>query len=152
MEIGDPIKTTVEEIRKVLNIENVIGEVIETDDKMMIPVTRMGMAFGAGMGEGKGRDTQGGSGAGAGGGAAIEPIAIVVVFKGQSGPEGVKVMSLKSPDPLARAIGEVSSAIVDVMSEGRKMGMGKREKHSKHPKTSEAPEKPSSPEKFQKEE
>ena len=152
MEIGDPIKTTVEEIRKVLNIENVIGEVIETDDKMMIPVTRMGMAFGAGMGEGKGRDTQGGSGAGAGGGAAIEPIAIVVVFKGQSGPEGVKVMSLKSPDPLARAIGEVSSAIVDVMSEGRKMGMGKREKHGKHPKTSEAPEKPSSPEKFQKEE
>jgi uncharacterized spore protein YtfJ len=152
MDIGDPIKTTVEEIRKVLSIENVIGEVIETDDKMMIPVTRMGMAFGAGMGEGKGPSNQGGAGAGAGGGAGIEPIAMVVVFKGQSGPEGVKVMSLKSPDPLARAIGEVSSAIVDVMAEGRKMGMGKRGKHDKHPKTSEAPEKPSSPEKSQKEE
>jgi len=146
MDIGDPIKTTVEEIRKVLNIENVVGEVIESDDKMLIPVTRMGMAFGAGMGEGKGPSNQGGSGAGAGGGAGIEPIAMVVVFKGQAGPEGVKVMSLKSPDPLARAIGEVSSAIIDVMQEGRKMGMGKHEKHGKHPKTSEAPEKPSASE------
>ena len=50
MNIGDPIKTTVEEIRKVLNIENVIGETIETDEFLLIPVTRMGMGFGAGMG------------------------------------------------------------------------------------------------------
>ena len=50
MDIDNPIKTTVEEIRKVLNIENVIGETIETDEFLMIPVTRMGMGFGAGMG------------------------------------------------------------------------------------------------------
>ena len=49
MDINDPIKTTVEEIRKVLNIENVIGEPVETDEFLMIPVTRMGMGFGAGM-------------------------------------------------------------------------------------------------------
>ncbi len=128
MDINDPIKTTVEEIRKVLNIENVIGEVIESEDKVMIPVTRMGMAFGAGMGEGKGPNAQGGSGAGAGGGAGIEPVAIVVVFKGTAGPEGVKVMSLKSADPLSRAIGEAGSAIVSVMSEAGKMGKGKKGK------------------------
>jgi uncharacterized spore protein YtfJ len=138
MDINDPIKTTVEEIRKVLNIENVIGEVIESEDKILIPVTRMGMAFGAGMGEGKGPNAQGGSGAGAGGGAGIEPVAMVVVFKGLNGPEGVKVLSLKSADPLTRAIGEVGSAIVDVMSEGRKMGMGKDSKKHHHKKT-EAP-------------
>ena len=134
MDINDPIKTTVEEIRKVLNIENVIGEVIESEDKVMIPVTRMGMAFGAGMGEGKGPDSQGGSGAGAGGGAGIEPVAVVVVFKGMSGPEGVKVMSLKSADPLSRAIGEAGSAIVEVMSEAGKMGMGKKGKKTKEKK------------------
>jgi uncharacterized spore protein YtfJ len=121
MDIGDPIKTTVEEIRKVLNIENVIGKPIETEDKIIIPVTRMGMAFGAGMGEGKGPSNQGGGGAGAGGGAGIMPIAVIVVFKDQTGPEGVKVMSLKSPDHLARAIGEVGTAIVDIMQESRKM-------------------------------
>ena len=133
MELGDPIQTTVDEIRKILNIENVVGKAIETEDKLIIPVTRMGMAFGAGGGEGKGRENMGASGAGAGGGAGIEPVAVVVVFKGKTGPEGVKVMSLKNPDPLSRAIGEVSSAIVDVMQEGRKM----REKPEKEktPKT-----------------
>ena len=81
MDIGDPIKTTVEEIRKVLNIENVVGEVIETDDKTLIPVTRMGMGFGAGMAEGQETEAKGGSGAGAGGAAGIEPIAMIIVFK-----------------------------------------------------------------------
>ncbi|MDD3753622.1 MAG: spore germination protein GerW family protein [Methanobacterium sp.] len=128
MDINDPIKTTVEEIRKVLNIENVIGEVIESEDKVLIPVTRMGMAFGAGLGEGKAPNVPGGSGAAAGGGAGIEPVAVVVVFKGKAGPEGVKVMSLKSADPLSRAIGEAGSAIVNVMSEAGKMGKGKKEK------------------------
>ena len=82
-----------------------VGETIETDDKLLIPITRMGMGFGAGMGEGKGSDDMSGAGAGAGGAAGIEPIAVIVVFKGVSGPEGVKVMSLKAPDPLTRAIG-----------------------------------------------
>ena len=59
MNIGDPIKTTVEEIRKVLNIENVIGKAIETDEVLMFPVTKMGMGFGAGMGEGKGHGKHG---------------------------------------------------------------------------------------------
>jgi uncharacterized spore protein YtfJ len=125
MDIGDPIKTTVEEIRKVLNIENVIGETIETDEFLMLPVTRMGMGFGAGMGEGK-MDEQAMGGAGAGGAAGIEPIAMVVVHKGVKGPEGVKVLSLKAPDPLTRAIGEVSNAAVEIMGQGSKM---MKEKH-----------------------
>ncbi len=128
MDIQDPIKTTVEEIRKVLNIENVIGEVIETEDKVMIPITKFGMAFGAGMGEGQGPTSQGGGiGAGAGGGAGIEPVAMVVVFKGISGPDGVRVMSLKSADPLVRAIGEVGTTVMDIIKESRK-GKGSAEK------------------------
>ncbi|MFZ0442934.1 MAG: spore germination protein GerW family protein [Methanobacterium sp.] len=128
MDINDPIKTTVEEIRKVLNIENVIGEPIETDEFLMLPVTRMGMGFGAGMGEGKGRDDMGAGGAGAGGAAGIEPIAMVVVHKGVKGPEGVKVMSLKAPDPLTRAIGEISNAAVEIMGQGSKMMKERAEK------------------------
>ena len=134
MDIGDPIKTTVDEIRKILNIENVVGKPIETEDKMIIPVTRMGMAFGAGMGEGKRSSDMGASGAGAGGGAGIEPVAVVVVFKGKTGPEGVKVMSLKNPDALTRAIGEVGSAMVDVMQEGRKMRKKPEKEETSKPK------------------
>lgn len=127
MDINDPIKTTVEEIRKVLNIENVIGETIETDEFLMLPVTRMGMGFGAGMGEGKGQDDMGGSGAGAGGAAGIEPIAMVVVHKGVSGHDGVKVMSLKDPDMISEVISEIKDAAVEVMGKGRKVMHEKKE-------------------------
>lgn len=137
MDIGDPIKTTVEEIRKVLNIENVIGEVIESDDKVLIPVTRMGMGFGAGMGQGKGGSESQGSGegsmSGAGGAAGIEPIAMIVVFKGVTGPEGVKVLTLSS-NPFAQALGEIGSAAMDMLK-------GHAKKHEKEAKE-EKKEKP----------
>ncbi|WP_296786162.1 GerW family sporulation protein [uncultured Methanobrevibacter sp.] len=42
------IKTTVEELRKLANVDNVIGSPIETEDKILIPVVRMGVGFGAG--------------------------------------------------------------------------------------------------------
>ncbi len=42
------IKTSVEELRKLISINNVIGEPIETEDKILIPVMRMGVGFGAG--------------------------------------------------------------------------------------------------------
>jgi uncharacterized spore protein YtfJ len=115
LNIQDPIKTTVEEIRKVLNIENVVGKTIETEDKLLIPVTRKGMGFGASMV--KVQDNMSGTGAGGG----IEPIAVIVVFKGVNGPEGVKVLSLKSPDPLSRLIREITNAVIKKMDNDRKM-------------------------------
>jgi uncharacterized spore protein YtfJ len=118
LDIGDPIKTTVEEISKVLNIGNVVGEPLETNEIMLIPVTKMGMGFGVGMGEGKEKN---GKGTGAGGGAGIEPTAIVVVSKGVIGPESVKIMYLKSPDPLTRAIGEIGNTVIKIMDKDQKM-------------------------------
>lgn len=121
MEIEDPIKTTVEEIRKVLNIENVVGEIIETEDKVLIPVMKMGMAFGAGMGEGESPTGEGGGkGAGAGGAAGIEPIAMIAVFKGISGPEGVKVLFMTAPTGLGKALGEIGTAVGNIMKERTK--------------------------------
>ena len=119
MNIGDPIRTTVEEISKVLNIENVIGKAVETDEILLLPVTKMGMGFGVGFGEGKG-NKQGGNGAGAGGAAGVEPIAIVVVQKGVNGTERVKVMSLKPPGPITRAIGDLTNAAVTIMDKDKK--------------------------------
>ncbi len=130
-DVGDPIKTTVEEIRKVLNIENVIGEVIETDDKTLIPITRFGMGFGAASGEGGSQDQASGSGAGAGGAAGIEPIAMVVIFKNIEGPEGIKVLTL-SANPIAQALGEIGSAAMEVM-ESIKKEKGKGKEKTKEP-------------------
>ncbi|KAF5079802.1 Sporulation protein YtfJ [anaerobic digester metagenome] len=143
MDIGDPIKTTVDELRKVMNIENVIGEVIETEDKVLIPITKMGMAFGAGMGGNKTKSgSEEGQGAASGGGAKIEPIAMVVVFKGVEGPEGVRLLSLRSQDPLATVISEVGTAAVEIMGQGSKMmkNKGKKHHHEKMEEESEEPE------------
>jgi uncharacterized spore protein YtfJ len=141
MDIGDPIKTTVDELRKVMNIENVIGEIIETEDKVLIPVTKMGMAFGAGMGGSKSKSgSEEGQGAASGGGAKIEPIAMIVVFKGVEGPEGVRLLSLRSQDPLATVISEVGTAAVEIMSQGGKMMKYKGKKHKHHEETEEAEE------------
>ncbi len=37
------IRTTVEELRKLISVDNVIGNPIETEDKILIPVMRMGV-------------------------------------------------------------------------------------------------------------
>jgi uncharacterized spore protein YtfJ len=129
MGVEDPIKTTVEELRKVLNVENVVGEIIETNGKLIIPVTKMGMGFGAGMGESKSSKGPGGEGAASGGAAKIEPIAMVVIFKGVEGPEGVKLLSLRAPDTISRAIGEIGTAAVEVMSQGTRMMKQKGKEH-----------------------
>ncbi len=124
----EPIKTTVDELLKVLATENVIGETIETEDKIIIPVTKFGMAFGAASAEGSALKDQSGKGSGAGGGAGIEPIAMVVVFKGMEGPESVRVMHLTKPSPMGRAVSEAMPAVIDLMKEGKETVKEMREK------------------------
>jgi uncharacterized spore protein YtfJ len=117
MSAEDQIKTTVEEILKVLATRNIIGEPIEMEDKTLIPVTRIGMGFGAGMGEGKGEKGEGGKGGGAGGGAGVDPVALIVILKGLPGPEGVKVLPLTAPNPMAKAISEITPAIIEKLKD-----------------------------------
>ena len=58
----EPIKTTVEELRKLVNIQNFIGEPIEVEDKVIIPVSKVGVAFG--IGENKSDKVLGGAAGG----------------------------------------------------------------------------------------
>lgn len=128
MNVEDPIKSTLEGILKVLKIENVIGEPIKSEDKILIPITRMGMAFGAAMGQGE-NSLVGNQGAasGAGGGAGVEPLAFIVVDKNLEGPEKIKVLPLTPPDPINRAIGEISELAMGLFKEWQK-----REKEKEH--------------------
>ena len=43
-----PIKLTVEELRKLIHISNYVGEPIESEDKILIPVTKAAVGFGIG--------------------------------------------------------------------------------------------------------
>lgn len=103
---GDPIKTTVEELRKLIAIQNFVGEPVATEDKLLLPVMKMNIAFGAGKGISKHTDDEA-AGMGGGAGASVEPIAMVVVTKDVEGSEGIKSLNLTKGNPTNKAISDV---------------------------------------------
>lgn len=105
----EPIKTTVEELRKLVNIQNFIGEPIELEDKILIPVSKVGVAFG--VGENKSSRIVGG----AAGGAGIEPVSMVVVTKGVNGIEGIRNINLTEGNEVNKAISDLGLIIGDVI-------------------------------------
>lgn len=131
MKIEEPIKTTVEEIRKLMDIENFIGEPIELEDKLLVPVMKMGVGFGAGMGKGESVEEGELMGSGSGAAAGGEPVALVVIFKGVSGPEGVKVLDLSSTGVLSKAIDELSVHLPEIIKEIKPKRKQKKESASK---------------------
>ena len=63
------LKTLVEELSSVLSSKSVIGEPIIQEDKVLIPVTKLGFAIGSGSGKSSRKEVGGeGVGGGVGGG------------------------------------------------------------------------------------
>ena len=109
--MSNDIKTTVEELRKLVNVDNVIGEPIETEDKILIPVIRMGVGFGAGENL-IGKD--GGANA-TGAGAGVEPISMVMIPKKGNDSEGVRVLDLAKGSEANKAISDIGLVISDLI-------------------------------------
>ncbi|MGB9978972.1 GerW family sporulation protein [Methanobacterium sp.] len=125
-EMTDVIKTTVDELLKVLSTDNVIGETMEVEDKVIIPITKIGLMFGTGAGMGGMRDNKG-KGAGAGGGAGISPLSVIVAFKGIEGPEGIHVMSIKGMGPLSKMATDIGHGVQKMVEkEGGPEGVMKK--------------------------
>lgn len=120
MEVEEQVKTTVGELLKVLPVKNIMGDPMDMGDKIVITVTKVGLAFGTGRGEGKGEKGMTGTGGGAGGAVGVTPVAVLVIQKNVPGPEGVRVLPLTGPSALGKAIGEIASTVVGKM--GSKAG------------------------------
>ncbi|MEE1129188.1 MAG: spore germination protein GerW family protein [Methanobrevibacter sp.] len=104
------IKTTVEELRKLINVDNVIGTPIETEDKVLIPVIKMGVGFGAGeslMGN-EGTDLMGA-------GAGVEPISMVMIPKKGNTADGVRVLDLSKGTETNKALSDLGLIITDLV-------------------------------------
>ena len=97
------LKALAEELSNVISTETVIGEPIIQEDKVLIPVTKLGFAIGSGSGKSSGKEA-GGEGTGGGGGGGIEPIALIAIFKDIPGPEGVQILPLKAPSKMPEVI------------------------------------------------
>ncbi|MBQ6100465.1 MAG: sporulation protein [Methanobrevibacter sp.] len=108
--MSENIKTSVEELHKLINIDNVIGSPIETEDKILIPVMRMGVGFGAG------ENILGSEGSDAvGAGAGIEPISMVLIPKKGNTAEGVRVLDLSKGTETNKALSDLGLMITDLI-------------------------------------
>ncbi len=106
----DNIKTTVEELHKLINVDNIIGTPIETEDKILIPVMRMGVAVGVGENV-LGQSNNDVAGAGAG----VEPISMVMLPKRGNNAEGVRVLDLSKGTETNKALSELGLIITDLV-------------------------------------
>ena len=108
--MSENIKASVEELRKLISIDNVIGEPIETEDKILIPVMRMGVGFGAGESL-FGQENNDVVGAGAG----VEPISMVLIPKKGNDAEGVRVLDLSKGSETNKALSDLGLIISDLV-------------------------------------
>jgi len=108
------LKSTVEELEKLLNAKNVLGDPIEKGDATIIPIVSYGFGFGAGGGTGTksgvGSGTGTGGGTGAGGG--IKPLGAIIVDK-----EGARVEAIHGAfTHLSDVLGEAATKAIDKAS------------------------------------
>ncbi len=113
------IKEMWEELRKMITVDVAIGKPIEMEDKTLIPIFEIG--FGAGGGGGSGKEkTTGGQGYGVGGGGGMRPVALIAVFNGIPGPEGMRVLSLRPSGTLDKIVGEALPTVMNKIEEMQK--------------------------------
>lgn len=106
------IQATVSELNKILNINNYVGDAIETETATLIPVMRIGVGFGAG-----GNTTENSGLEAAGGGAGVEPVSMVVVLKNVEGPESVRVLNLTKGNDVNKAISDLTPMVIDLIKQ-----------------------------------
>ena len=106
-----PIKETVEELRKLIHISNYVGEPIESEDKILIPVTKAAVGFG--IGEHKAEQSIAATGAGV----SVEPVTMVVVSKGNKGVEGIRTINLTKGNETNKTLNEVGLILTDILKD-----------------------------------
>ena len=111
------LKGTVEELEKLLNAKNVLGDPIEREGATIIPIVSYGFAFGAGGGA----DAKKGEGGGTGGGGGIKPLGAIIVDK-----DGARVVGIHGAiSTVAQMLGEVAARALDkaVVAAANKAGV-----------------------------
>ncbi len=102
------LKGTVEELNRLLNAKNVLGDPIEKNGSTVIPIVSYGFGFGAGGTTGG----KNGAGGGTGGGGGIKPLGAIIID-----PEGARVEAVQGAmTTFAEVIGETASRAIDRQS------------------------------------
>lgn len=109
------MKTAMENIKEMVDVNTIVGDPVETPDgSVIMPISRVGFGFAAGgseFGRSSGVSEQEMPfGGGSGGGISINPIAFLVV-----GPAGVRIVPLDEQTHLFEKLIDAVPPIVDKM-------------------------------------
>lgn len=99
------LKGTVEELDRLLNAKNVLGDPIEKDNATVIPIVSYGFGFGAGGGV----NAKSGDGAGTGAGGGIKPLGAIIIDG-----DGARVESVQGAmTTFAEVLGQTAGKAID---------------------------------------
>lgn len=105
------LKNTVEELDRLLNAKNVLGDPIEKGGATIIPIVSYGFGFGAGGTDG----AKSGSGGGTGAGGGIKPIGAIILDD-----KGARVEAIKGAmSGLAEMLGDAAAHAIDKQAQGK---------------------------------
>src|SRR5512136_2921880 len=114
-DIENMVKTTINQIEKVLSSKTVVGEPITVGETTLIPLLSMGFGFGAAGGAGKpdAKESNDGLKGGTGGAGGMRPIAIIIIDK-----DGVRIEPIKSSVAAAiEKLGEKVPGVVEKIAD-----------------------------------
>ena len=127
--INRMMDTTMEKIRKMVDVNTIIGDPISCPDgTIIIPVSKVGFGFAGGGSDWPSKTPKELFGGGTGAGISIQPIAFLVISNGE-----VRLLKMEAD---ASAISDVIEAIPSVISTFTSM-VGKKEKKEKEPSKEE---------------
>lgn len=106
--------TTMEKIREMIDVNTIIGDPITTPDgTVIIPVSKVGFGFAAGGSDFPSKQPKDLFGGGSGAGVSIQPLAFLVVSKGE-----VKILQMdnseNTADRMVNLVPEVIQSISDL--------------------------------------
>jgi len=105
------LQLTVDQLARTLCASAVLGAPIEAGERTIIPVAEFGFGFGGGEGTGVRMEGAPHAGAATGGGGGISAVALIIITRGVSGPEGIQVVSLKKKSQMAEVISTIGETI-----------------------------------------
>jgi uncharacterized spore protein YtfJ len=106
------LKGTVEELDRLLNAKNVLGDPIEKEKATVIPIVSYGFGFGAGGGA----NGKTGDGAGTGAGGGIKPLGAIIIDA-----SGARVESVQGAmTTFAEVLGQTASKALDKATDSAK--------------------------------
>lgn len=112
------LKGTVEELDRLLNAKNVLGDPIEKGSATVIPIVSYGFGFGAGGGT----NAKTGDGAGTGAGGGIKPLGAIIIDE-----DGARVESVQGAmTTFAEVLGSTANKVIESKS-AQKSARGKAE-------------------------